>query len=534
MVPLASFNPRKFRFKRWQLLFLLLIVVCGVAYSIKLTQMSVVWDETVHLEGGLLLSQGKLYQYVMFTRYPPLMDALTAGYFWIFGANVFAARLVSVTFSLLTIAAVFAFASKAYGRRVAFVSSAILATMPGFIFLSRVSLLEMTIEFFFVAVLLLFLLWLRNGKNSIIVICGMLLGLATLTKYQAIVAGLVLVAALPVMFYRSKFQAKISRFPLLLIAAAIVIVPFLVSIYSSGILGQWIGLLQSSDTQVNVYGARFPLPIFYMLEMTVPLDYVHPIYLPVFILGLVGLGFFVWRRKPEDKLLLVMFAVVYVFFTLVGTKSWRYVLPMFPVLAISAACLLVTVFGRLQRTYKSAGAAANKKLWAKVLAGFLIVFSVGALVASTADAYNWLSIDTVYVPLPETIHYVAQGLGDANESVMIVCGVNVVSQKASEFYLQAYESKPNSVWLYPLEPADAYAPNFNITAMIGVCREKDVKYLLLYENRDTHYFDSTLTPAAIVEMMINSGVIYYQTSFGTQPNRIFVFQTNQTAMSSLG
>ena len=138
--------------------------------------MNILWDETVHLEGGLLIYQGKLGEYLTFTRYPPLLDVVTAGYFEVFGANVFASRLVSVTFSLMTIAAVFAFASKAYGRKVAFISCIILATMPGYIWLSRVSLLELPVEFFFVAILLLFLYWLHNGKNSTIALCGLMLG----------------------------------------------------------------------------------------------------------------------------------------------------------------------------------------------------------------------------------------------------------------------------------------------------------------------------------------------------------------------
>ena len=114
-----------------------------------------------------------------------------------------------------------------------------------------------------------------------------------------------------------------------------------------------------------------------------------------------------------------------------------------------------------------------------MLGGLLIVFSLGALVASTVDAYNWVSADSVYVPLPETVHYVGNGFDNSNESVMILCGTNTVSQKATEFYLKAYESKPNKVWLYPLEPADDYVPNFNITEMIDLCKTNNVKYLVL-------------------------------------------------------
>jgi asparagine N-glycosylation enzyme membrane subunit Stt3 len=524
--------PERLRGRKWLLLFLLFIVVFGLVLSFELARMSIVWDETPHLDGGLLIYQGKLGEYFMFSRYPPLMDLFIAGYFGVFGTNVFAARLVSVTFALLTIAAVFVFATRAYGRRVAFISCLILASMPGFIWLSRVSLLEMPLEFFFVSSLLLFLYWLNNGKNSAITICGLLLGVATLVKYQAVVAGLVIIAALPLLLYRSSLKPKISRLPLMIIGAAIILVPSFISIYSTGILGQWIGLLQSSDTLSNIYAARFPTPIFYILEMTQPLPNIHPINLIIFCLGIAGLVLFAWRHKPEDRLLFVWFLVVYLFFTLVATKSWRYVLPLFPVIAISAASFIAYTYGKLQSIWRTKLTAANKKLIAKLLAGFLSVFTITAVFASGIDAYNWFLADSTYVPLPEAAHYIANGFENANESVMIVCGVNTMNQKATSFYLAAYESKPNKVWLYPLEPADTYAPNFNITQLLIICKQNNVKYLLLYENKNQYFFHSTLNTVIVVESMIQSGEIYYQTAFGVQPNRIFIFQFNQTVLQT--
>jgi hypothetical protein len=86
--------------------------------------------------------------------------------------------------------------------------------------------------------------------------------------------------------------------------------------------------------------------------------------------------------------------------------------------------------------------------------------------------------------------------------------------------------------VYPSVPSDAYTPQLNMTEMLGICRENSVKYLLVYENRGYYYFNSTLNAASIAEMINNTGLTPYQTSFGVQPNRVFVFEFNQTAIQT--
>lgn len=523
----AGFNLAGYRLKRWQLLLLILIVCIAVAYTFELSRMGPLWDETVHLVGGFMLYQGHFSDYAMFTRYPPLVDALTAGSFAVFGVSVASARLVSVIFALLIIGVVFAFASKAYNRKVAFAACIILATMPGFIYQARFALLDIPLLFFFISAMLLFYSWLKTGKNSTLIIAGLLLGAGVLAKYQAGIAVLVMLAALPWLFYHNKtFKAKISRFPLIILSAAIIILPMLYWIYQSGIFWQWINLLQNSDTLTNAYSARFPQPIFYLIEMTMPYSYLHPIYLPIFALGMTGLGFMLWRRSPEDKLLLVWFVVVYVFFSFVGTKHWRYVMPVFPVLAVASANLLVAVYGKLAGIWRAVQSPMNRKRLAKVAAGALMAFSVGSIAASTIDAYT-LSSAAPHIALPETINYVANHLQE-NQSIMIICASNLVNQKATQFYLNAYEQKTNPVLVYPVDPADVYTPDFNATVMQSQCRANNVTYLILFENRGEPYYNATLTVHDVVETMLNTTQISYETTFGTRPCRLFVFHLNQT------
>ena len=82
----------------------------------------------------------------------------------------------------------------------------------------------------------------------------------------------------------------------------------------------------------------------------------HPISLLLYFLGLAGLGLMVYRRKREDKSLLLWFTVVYVVFTLIPNREWRYVTIFFPVLAVAASSFLMTSFDKLRQIQQKAGA----------------------------------------------------------------------------------------------------------------------------------------------------------------------------------
>ena len=131
--------------------------------------------------------------------------------------------------------------------------------------------------------------------------------------------------------YRERLESKFLRFPLLILIVVLIALLWIsesYQIYTTKMLDQ------------SIYSTRFNLPfwlhlpIFYLIEMTWPYNNFHPISFFLYIIGLVGLSFFAWRRKDEDKFLLAWFFIVYIFFTIIANKHWRYVIPIFPVLAM--------------------------------------------------------------------------------------------------------------------------------------------------------------------------------------------------------
>ena len=557
-------------FNKWRAAFFIFAVVYAFFLTLDLTGMSMQWDEVTHLNGGVLLLRGDFQTYFSFNAfYPPMYDVVTMGFFGVGGVSVFAGRFVSVVFSLLSLYAVFEFVYRMYGPKTALLSSVLLGVMPGYVWLSRMAMIETMLVFFFTVSLMLFFNWLRTRQNKMLVLSGFALGLGFLTKYQMLIAGVIMVLSM-LLLSRQYLKARLKRFPILIVTVVVMAVPwFLIAyqIYASGMLDQWIYALQIGNPEKLLYSTgldRLPqwftalpagvqLPLFYFVEMTWPYSNVHPISIYLYILGLAGLGLFAWRRKTEDKYLLVWFFATYVFFTLITNKQWRYMAPVFPVLAISAASLITPILDRAGKTVKSAVIIpnwksvinVNRKRAFKATAAFFTVFLAASVflgvAASTflsvSDAHYWVAKDQVYVPIEEATGYAAARLAP-NESIMVMCAQNLFSQDMVRFFMLAEGKGAHAVVQYPELPVDTYEPHFNITEFVGLCRERNVKYVFTYEfGGDVPYFNTTESLMTVYEKLYLSGSFAYLSgdadmeeliknglvpAFGANPRRIMI------------
>jgi len=530
-------------FNKWRFAFLVFAVIYVCSLMVNLSYMSSQWDEVNHLNGALLLLRGQSQRYLELSAfYPPLFDVVTTGFFAVLGVNILSARLVAVFFSLLSLYTVFEFSYRLYGPKIALLSSILLGIMPGYFWLSRMAMIETMLVFFFTVSMFCFFLWLRGRQDKFLIFGGLALGLGVLTKYQVVIAGIVMIASI-VVLGRGYLKKLFSRFTLLIVTVTAVIIPWIYvayQIYASGMWSQWLYALQIGNPEKSLYSMRFgtfATPVFYIIEMTWPYSDAHPISLLLYALGLAGLGLMAWRRKPEDKYLLVWFGVVYVFFTVIANKQWRYMLPIFPVLAMSSSSLIVSALGKAKKILTSQQVTLNKKRLTQVAAGFLIVFTLVGAYYSVSDAYSWVAKDQVRIPIEEATKYAASNIRP-DESIMVMCAQNLFSQDIARFYLYADGTKHNAVWQYPELPVDTYTPNFNITEFIGLCEQRNVKYVFTYEfGGDVSYFNTTLSLMGVYEKLYESGKFQYLSgnaliedlvkqglvpAFGTNPRRIFI------------
>jgi 4-amino-4-deoxy-L-arabinose transferase-like glycosyltransferase len=398
--------------------------------------------------------------------------------------------------------------------------------MPGYFWLSRLALLEIMLVFFFTLSLFFFYLWLNSRKNWMLVLSGLALGFGFLTKYQVIAAIVVMVVSMVILGW-GQLRRLFSRFTIFIVATLAVIIPWLVIVYhvfASYVWSQWMYALQMGNPGRSLYSIRFPVPIFYLIEMAWPYNDVHPVSILLYIVGLTGLGFLVWRRKREDKFIFLWFITVLVFFTLISNREWRYVLTLFPALAISASALILFTYDKLRGTWLHS-ASVNRKKTAKVAAALLIVFLSVSVAYSVNDIYYNVKQNDVNIEIKQATSY-AVAHNDANQSIILLCPYNFFSQDMVSFYLWADGAPQIKTYQYPALPVDTYTPNFNITEFIDLCKQYNVKFIFTYEYGGTvPYFNTTLNLHQIYEQIYASGNfsgISDQATFGANPRRIFV------------
>ncbi|MGA3059702.1 MAG: glycosyltransferase family 39 protein [Candidatus Bathyarchaeia archaeon] len=538
---------------KWRIAFLIFALVYVAFLLFNLSYMSPQWDEVTNLNGGLFLLQGNFHQYLTWNSfYPPMYDIFTAGFFAVGGVSLFVARLVSVAFSLLSVYAVFEFAYRIYGAKTGLLASILLAVMPGYVWLSRVAMIETMLVFFFTVSTLFFFLWLKEHKNKFLLLSIVTFALGVSTKYQTVIVAIIAVFGL-IFLGRDFLKKKFRTVPRLAITVVAVVVPLVLLLYwfySAGFLNQWLYAMNIGNPDKTLYSTglnRFPawfdpLPswirvsIFYFIEITDPYSNVHPISFILYGVGLLGLGWLALRRKAEDKYLLIWFAVVYVFFTAIPNREWRYLIPVFPVLAIAGASLITSALDKAQKTWKLPHLRVSKKRLVQVAGGLLVAITLVGVTYSVSDAYSWVAKDQNHIPIQEATDYAAVHLAP-NESIMVMCPQNLFSSDMVQFYLNV-QGKNNSVVQYPEEPVDVYTPDFNITEFVQECRQNNVKFVFTYEyGGDVPYFNSTLTTMGVYAMLYESGKFQYLSgnamiedlakqglipTFGTDPRRIFI------------
>jgi 4-amino-4-deoxy-L-arabinose transferase-like glycosyltransferase len=226
-----------------------------------------------------------------------------------------APRLPVAAISVLFLAFYFVWIRREFGRRPAWISTAMLATAGGWIAFSQVAVTDLPLAATFSAAILLALPWVRSGGRRGLVIGGVFLGLAVLAK------GLVpLALALPLVWVGRR---RLKDLALMAAACLLVALPWYAICWLEN------GQVFLDDFIWKHHFGRF---------VSSELQHVQPwwFFIPV-ILGflfpwtpLIGTLRSVRWHDPRQQLLLLTVGFGFVFFSASTNKLPGYILPLLP------------------------------------------------------------------------------------------------------------------------------------------------------------------------------------------------------------
>ena len=261
-------------------------------------------------------------------------------------------RIVTALLGTATIAVIYFLGRRLYGRKAGLLAALLYAVTPIAAQHSHFLTVDVPATFFVSLALLWASRLLTRQTWGDYVLAGVWVGIAAATKYNAV---LVLIAPLLAHRFNKNPKAcethRAAHFIVMLIAAG-----FTFLIACPGPLinfdAFWNGTYPGSGVRYELFehsrsghGDLFAnTGLGWVYHLTTSLRY--GMGTPLLLLSLVGIGYAVWKRRPED-ILLVSFVLLY--YGLAGfsaVRFARYMIPLFPAFSVLAARFIVAPFSR--------------------------------------------------------------------------------------------------------------------------------------------------------------------------------------------
>jgi len=276
--------------------------------------------------------------YVRYFEKPPLLYWATALSFKIFGVSEWSARLPNALAALLTVLILYLAVTRWFTPEAALLSAVILISSFGFFTMARILTIDMLLSCTLFLSLIFFYEFYRQKKAGAMYLFYACLAMATLAKGP--VAPLLMAVSLLIFL---TLERRVS-FPKVLLSGkglllyAILVLPWFIAVALREKEFLWFFFVDQNFLRFLTQKHHRSGPIYY--------------FLPVLFGGLFPWSIFIPRavaafwRRGEFHLFLIWFLVVFLFFSLSGSKLPPYILPAFPALAILLGNLFQDRAGR--------------------------------------------------------------------------------------------------------------------------------------------------------------------------------------------
>jgi 4-amino-4-deoxy-L-arabinose transferase-like glycosyltransferase len=264
--------------------------------------------------------------YVRYFEKPPLLYWATATSFKLFGTNEWAFRFPNALCAFLCVIFLYFFIRRWFNEQTAFLSSVILITSFSFLAMARIVTTDMLFTLSLFLSLLLFYGYYREKKSFLIYLFYVATAAATLAKGPV---ALILMGGTILIFLFTEHNFRFITEMKLIKGLAIYLTITL----------PWIIAISLREKEFLYF---FFMDQHILRFLTSKHQRSGPIYyfLPVFFGGMFPWSIFIpralvntWKIK-ELRLMLIWASVVFVFFSISGSKLPPYILPLFPPMAI--------------------------------------------------------------------------------------------------------------------------------------------------------------------------------------------------------
>jgi len=280
-----------------------------------------------------------------------------------FGHLLLTARWVSVVMGVATVAAVFALGRRLFGTRTGLLAAVFLAVAPLPVLLGHYMAVDVPSTFLVTLALCLGAnaMDLEDGRKAVrwILAGAFIGGLAVGTKYNTFPALLPL--AVPVwQLWRRAGSGRGLALVSITGSAFVSLAAFFLStpgalLESAHFLKDVLYELERNREGQGLIFKATPPAVVYHLTSTLPIGLEWPLYL----LALVGIGWSVKRRRPEDVYLWLFLVPAFLLLVPSERKFLRYVTPLIPILILFAARVIDEGIGTPRRRIWVGAAAAG-------------------------------------------------------------------------------------------------------------------------------------------------------------------------------
>ncbi len=329
----------KIGIKKENALLIVLLAVSFVMFFYKLGAPSLFeTDEVIYSQVAReIVRSGDWITLHLFTKnwfiHPPFYMWLTAASSYVFGDNEFNTRLWNALFAVGLVFVTCLLGKRMFRDRVGILAGFILASTLQFILQARMAIFDIPLVFFEMLALLFFFNWQEEKKKRDYYLFFILMGLAVLMK-GPIGVLLPLLVIIPYLIFTGGLRSLLN----------IHFIPGCVATYLIG--GTWY------TAEAIIHGKKFVDSVFgfYLIGryLTTIEQHYGPwyFYVPVIIIGFLPWVSFLpfsiayqWKNRGNNYNLfsLIWMAVVFVFFSIAGTKLPGYIMPLYPIAAISVS-----------------------------------------------------------------------------------------------------------------------------------------------------------------------------------------------------